>query len=219
MTATFNVPAVVAVLAVTTILIVGIQESASFNLLVVFVKVGTVLIFIVVAGAYLLHHPEVAATNWTPFLPPNQGSFGAFGLSGIARGAAVIFFAYVGFDAVSTAAQEARNPQRDMPFGLLASLGICTVLYIAVAVILTGVVHYSRLDVAAPVAVGIDATGVAWGSLLVKIGRHRRHQHRDAGDAPRGNLACFSPCRGTGSFLPGRAQSTRGSARPGSLRC
>ncbi|MGH9392379.1 MAG: amino acid permease, partial [Vicinamibacteria bacterium] len=107
-TATFNVPAFLAVLAVTAILIVGIKESGNFNLLVVFVKVGTVLIFIVVAGTYLLRHPEVAATNWRPFLPPNEGTFGAFGLSGIARGAAVIFFAYVGFDAVSTAAQEAR---------------------------------------------------------------------------------------------------------------
>jgi APA family basic amino acid/polyamine antiporter len=169
-TAAFNLPAFLAVLTVTSILVVGIKESASFNLAVVFVKVGTVLTFIVVAGSYLLRRPEVAAANWTPFLPPNEGSFGAFGLSGIARGAAVIFFAYVGFDAVSTAAQEAKNPQRDMPFGLLASLGICTVLYIAVAAILTGIVHYSRLDVAAPVAVGIDATGVAWGSLLVKVG-------------------------------------------------
>jgi APA family basic amino acid/polyamine antiporter len=169
-TAAFNLPAFVAVLTVTTILILGIKESARFNLAVVFVKVGTVLTFIVIAGAFLVRRPEVAAANWTPFLPPNEGSFGAFGLSGIARGAAVIFFAYVGFDAVSTAAQEARNPQRDMPFGLLASLGICTLLYIAVAAILTGIVHYSRLDVAAPVAVGIDATGVAWGSLLVKVG-------------------------------------------------
>jgi APA family basic amino acid/polyamine antiporter len=169
-TALFNLPAFVAVALVTTVLIIGIEESANFNLGVVFVKVGTVLTFIVVAGAYLLRHPQVAATNWSPFLPPNEGSFGAFGLSGIARGAAVIFFAYIGFDAVSTAAQEAREPQRDMPFGLLASLGICTALYIAVAVILTGVVHYSRLDVAAPVALGIDATGVAWGSLLVKVG-------------------------------------------------
>ena len=88
----------------------------------------------------------------------------------MARGAAVIFFAYIGFDAVSTAAQEARNPQRDMPLGLLGSLVICTVLYIAVAALLTGVVHYSRLNVAAPVAVGIDATGAGWGSLLVKGG-------------------------------------------------
>jgi APA family basic amino acid/polyamine antiporter len=168
--AIFNLPAFLAVLAATTLLILGIRESANINLGVVFVKVGTVLIFIVVAASYLLRHPEVAAANWSPFLPPNRGSFGAFGLSGIARGAAVIFFAYVGFDAVSTAAQEARNPQRDMPFAILASLGICTVLYIAVAVLLTGVVHYSRLDVAAPVAVGIDATGVAWGSLMVKVG-------------------------------------------------
>jgi APA family basic amino acid/polyamine antiporter len=169
-TAAFNLPAALAVLAVTAILIVGVKESARFNFLVVLVKVGTILIFLVVAGAYLLRNPQVAAINWSPFLPENEGAFGAFGLSGIARGAAVIFFAYVGFDAVSTAAQEARNPQRDMPVGLLASLGICTVLYIAVALVLTGVVHYSRLDVAAPVAVGIDATGTAWGSLLVKVG-------------------------------------------------
>jgi APA family basic amino acid/polyamine antiporter len=169
-TATFNLPAAVAVLAVTAILVFGIQESASVNLGIVFVKVGTVLVFIIIAASYLLNHPQVAASNWTPFLPPNQGSFGEFGLSGIARGAAVIFFAYIGFDAVSTAAQEARDPQRHMPLGILGSLAICTVLYIAVAVLLTGVLHYSRLNVAAPVAAGIDVAGVSWGSLLVKTG-------------------------------------------------
>ena len=124
----------------------------------------------IVAAAFLIQKPEIARANWTPFIPPNTGRFGEFGWSGIARGAASIFFAYIGFDAVSTAAQEARNPQRDMPIGLLGSLGICTVLYLLVAAALTGVVHYSRLNVAAPVAVAIDATGVKWGSMLIKSG-------------------------------------------------
>lgn len=169
-TAVFNVPAFVAVCLVTLILIVGVRESANFNFVVVFIKVATVLVFVVVAGAYLWQHPQVAATNWTPFLPENKGAFGAFGWSGVARGAASVFFAYIGFDAVSTAAQEAKNPQRDMPIGLLGSLVICTVLYLVVAVLLTGVINYSRLNVAAPVALAIDETGVGWGSLLIKSG-------------------------------------------------
>ncbi len=169
-TAFFNLPAFVAICAVTMILVIGIKESANLNIAVVFVKVGTVLVFIVIAAAYLLKHPSLASANWHPFIPPNKGNFGEFGWSGIARGAGVIFFAYIGFDAVSTAAQEAKNPQRDMPIGILVSLGVCTVLYIAVAGLLTGVVHYSQLNVAAPVAVGIDVTNVRWGSLLVKAG-------------------------------------------------
>ena len=169
-TALFNLPAFVAICAVTAILVVGIKESANLNIAVVFVKVGTVLVFIVIAAAYLLKNPALATANWHPFIPPNTGNFGEFGWSGIARGAGVIFFAYIGFDAVSTAAQEAKNPQRDMPIGILVSLAVCTVLYIAVAGLLTGVVHYSQLNVAAPVAVGIDATNVRWGSLLVKAG-------------------------------------------------
>jgi APA family basic amino acid/polyamine antiporter len=136
----------------------------------VFVKVGTVLTFIAVAGTFLVAHPDVARANWHPFIPPNTGTFGEFGWSGIARGAAVVFFAYIGFDAVSTAAQEARDPQRDMPIGILGSLAICTVLYVLTGALLTGVVHYSRLAVAAPVALAIGATGVGWGSLIVKIG-------------------------------------------------
>src|SRR5207244_6806447 len=103
--------------------------------------------FVVVATAFLMKNPGIAQTNWTPFIPPNTGHFGEFGWSGIARGAATIFFAYIGFDGVSTAAQEARNPQRDMPIGLLGSLAICTLLYLLVAATLTGVVHYSRLNV------------------------------------------------------------------------
>lgn len=169
-TAFFNLPAFAGVLLVTLILIVGVRESANFNVVVVFIKVGTVLVFIFVAAAYLWKNPQIAAQNWTPFIPPNKGGFGEFGWSGIARGAGSIFFAYIGFDAVSTAAQEAKNPQRDMPIGLLGSLAICTVLYLVVAFLLTGVVHYSRLNVAAPVALAMDATGVQWGSWLVKAG-------------------------------------------------
>jgi APA family basic amino acid/polyamine antiporter len=134
------------------------------------VKVTIVLIFIAIAGAFVLKHPGVATANWHPFIPPNQGSFGEYGWSGIARAAGVIFFAYIGFDAVSTAAQEAKNPQRDMPIGILGSLVVCTILYILVSGLLTGIVPYSALNVAAPVAVGIDATGVRWGSVLVKLG-------------------------------------------------
>jgi APA family basic amino acid/polyamine antiporter len=166
----FDLPAFLVVMVVTAILILGIRESANFNSAIVFVKVGTILVFIVVVGAYLWRHPQVAAVNWTPFLPPNTGEFGSFGWSGIGRGAAAIFFAYIGFDAVSTAAQEARNPQRDMPIGILGSLAICTVLYILMGGLLTGAVHYSQLNVAAPIALGIDSTGVRWGSLVVKIG-------------------------------------------------
>src|SRR5208283_2252026 len=112
----------------------------------------------------------IKAQNYVPFIPENTGEFGHFGWSGIFRGAGVVFFAYIGFDAVSTAAQEAKNPKKDMPFGILGSLVICTILYILVSGLLTHIVPYSALNVADPVAVGIDATGVRWGSILVKLG-------------------------------------------------
>jgi basic amino acid/polyamine antiporter, APA family len=150
--------------------VIGIRESATLNTIIVFIKVSTVLIFIGIAANYLLAHPRIAFANWRPFVPPNLGHFGEYGWSGVARGAAVIFFAYIGFDAVSTAAQEARNPQKDMPVGILGSLAICTVLYIVTAGLLTGVVKYTRLDVAAPVALGAMVTGVSWGEYLVLIG-------------------------------------------------
>ncbi len=169
-TASFGLLAFLAIVAVTTVLVIGIKESANLNSAIVMVKVSIVLMFIGIAAAFALKNPSVVATNWHPFIPPNTGHFGSYGWSGIARGAAVIFFAYIGFDAVSTAAQEARNPQKDMPFGILGSLAICTVLYILVAGLLTGIVPYSQLNVSDPVAVGIDATGVRWGSFLVKIG-------------------------------------------------
>jgi APA family basic amino acid/polyamine antiporter len=168
--AVFNIVAFVAIAAVTTVLVIGIKESANFNSAIVIVKVAIVLVFIGIAGAFVLKHPDVATANWHPFIPPNAGEFGKYGWSGIARAAGVIFFAYIGFDAVSTAAQEAKNPQKDMPIGILGSLAICTLLYILVSGLLTGVVSYTQLNVADPVAVGIDATGIRWGSILVKLG-------------------------------------------------
>ena len=166
----FNLVAFLIIGVITTILVIGIKESANFNSGIVIIKVTIVLIFIAIAGTFVLKHPALAAANWHPFIPPNQGAFGQYGWSGIARAAGVIFFAYIGFDAVSTAAQEAKNPQKDMPIGILGSLVICTVLYILVSGLLTGMVPYSALNVADPVAVGIDATGVRWGSILVKLG-------------------------------------------------
>ncbi len=166
----FNLVAFFAIAVSTFILIIGIKESANFTSAVVFIKIAIVLVFIAVAGAFVLHHTDTAVSNWHPFIPPNRGHFGDFGWSGVARGASVIFFAYIGFDAVSTAAQEAKNPQRDMPIGIIGSLVICTVLYILVSGLLTAVVPYTSLNVADPVAIAIDATGVRWGSLLVKAG-------------------------------------------------
>jgi len=151
-------------------LIVGIKETANFNTFVVFCKVLAVIVFIIVAAGYLLRHPSQAATNWHPFIPPNAGAFGSYGWSGIARGAAVVFFAFIGFDAVSTCAQEAKNPQRDMPIGILGSLVICTILYILVSGLLTGLMPYSALNVAAPVSLAIAATGVRWGGIVVNLG-------------------------------------------------
>jgi len=168
-TGLLNLLAVFIVMVITTILVIGIKESANFNSAIVIIKLGIVGIFIVVGGAFLFHHPEVARLNWHPFIPPPDGH-GNFGWGGIPVAAASIFFAYIGFDAVSTAAQEAKNPQRDMPIGILGSLVICTFLYIVVSLILTGLVSYKTLNVSAPVALAIDATGVSWGSMLVKIG-------------------------------------------------
>ncbi len=169
-TAAFNIIGFLAILAVSAILVVGIKESAGLNTAIVFVKVGVLLVFIGIAVRFIFTNWSTATSNWTPFIPPNSGHFGEFGWSGIARGAAVIFFAYIGFDAVSTAAQEAKRPQRDMPIGILGSLAICTVLYILVSGLLTGVLPYTALNVPDPVARGVDATGVGWGSAMVKLG-------------------------------------------------
>ncbi len=167
-TAAFNLVALLAILAITAILVIGIKESANFNSAIVMVKLAVVGVFIVLGGYFVMQHPTLAHANWTPFIPPASG--GEFGVPGIFSGAASVFFAYIGFDAVSTAAQEAKNPSRDMPIGILGSLVICTVLYILVSGILTGLVSYKALNVGDPVAVGIEATGIAWGTFLVKLG-------------------------------------------------
>jgi APA family basic amino acid/polyamine antiporter len=164
-----NLIAVMIVLVVTTILVIGIKESANFNSVIVIVKLGIVGVFLVVGGLFLFHHPQLASANWHPFVPPPDGH-GNFGWAGIPVAAASIFFAYIGFDAVSTAAQEAKNPQRDMPIGILGSLVVCTILYIMVSLVLTGLANYKTLNVSAPVALAMDNTGVGWGSLLVKVG-------------------------------------------------
>ena len=168
-TGVFNLVAMLAIVAISTVLVIGIKESANLNTVIVIVKLGIVGIFLVLGGYFIIRHPSLAFHNWHPFLPPSDGH-GNFGYMGIATGASSIFFAYIGFDAVSTAAQEAKNPQKDMPVGILGSLVVCTILYILVSTVLTGLVNYKALNVADPVAMGIDATGVVWGSLLVKIG-------------------------------------------------
>ncbi|MFA5162329.1 MAG: amino acid permease [Elusimicrobiales bacterium] len=161
-----NLPAMLGIAAVTALLVVGIKESAKFNSVIVGIKVAVVLMFI--AFGFKFINPA----NWSPFIPPNAGPFGEFGWSGILRGAGVIFFAYIGFDAVSTTAQETKNPQRDMPIGILGSLAACTVLYILVALTLTGIVSYKLLNVPDPMAVGVDAAGqgLMWLRPFVKLG-------------------------------------------------
>src|SRR5438132_1014541 len=163
-TAIFNLPAVIIIAIVTLLLVIGIRESANVNNVIVFVKVAVVLLFI--AGAAHAVNPA----NWHPFIPPSTGEPGHFGWSGVMRGAGIVFFAYIGFDAVSTAAQEAKNPQRDMPIGIIGSLLICTVLYIAVALVATGIVPFLQLDVPDPIAVAADHAGLGWMSSLIKLG-------------------------------------------------
>jgi basic amino acid/polyamine antiporter, APA family len=166
MPGTLNLVAVVVVVIISMILIIGVQESARFNAVIVFVKVAVVIVFIAVGYFY------INKANYTPFLPPNTtGHFGAFGWSGVLAGAGQIFFAYIGFDAVSTAAQEAKNPGRDMPIGIIGSLGICTILYILYSMVLTGVVNYKDLNVAAPLALAVNhMSGVPWVGKLMKLG-------------------------------------------------
>jgi APA family basic amino acid/polyamine antiporter len=159
----FNLPATFVVLIVVALLVIGIKESANTNTVLVIIKSVTLVVFVIAGVAY------VNRANWTPFIPPNAGEFGHFGWSGVLRGAGIIFFAFIGFDAVSTASQEAKNPQRDLPVGILVSLAICTVLYIAVALVLTGIVPYAELNVPDPLAKGIDATGLKWLSPFIKI--------------------------------------------------
>lgn len=157
------------IVAITTILVIGIKESANFTTAIVILKVAVVCMFIALASAFLFKHGG-QPNHWHPFIPPNTGTRGEFGWSGVLRGAGVVFFAYIGFDAVSTAAQEAKNPKKDMPLGILGSLVICTVLYILVSGLLTRLVPYNQLNVPDPVVVGIRVTGQQWATFLVELG-------------------------------------------------
>ena len=163
-TGIINLPAILIIAILTTLLVLGTKESARLNNIMVAVKLVVVVAFIAL-GVFF-----IKPANWHPFIPPNTGEFGNFGMSGILRGSAVVFFAFIGFDAVSTAAQEAKKPQRDMPIGILGSLVICTILYILVAGVLTGLVPYGELNVPDPIAKGVDAIGLTWFSVLIKIG-------------------------------------------------
>ncbi len=164
LTGILNLPAAFIVMVVTALLILGTRESARTNNIIVAVKLAVVLIFIGAGIGF------INPANHVPFIPENTGTFGAFGWSGILAGGSVIFFAFIGFDGVSTAAQEARNPQRDMPIGILGSLFICTILYVIVSWVMTGLVKYDELNVAAPIAKAIDVIGLPWLSILVKAG-------------------------------------------------
>jgi APA family basic amino acid/polyamine antiporter len=160
-----NLPAAGVIVALSVVLIGGIGESAWVNTIIVVVKVAIVLAVIGIGAFY------VDPANWHPFIPPNTGSFGSFGVSGVLRGAGIVFFAYLGFDAVSTTAGEARDPQRAMPIGILGSLAICTLLYIGFALVLTGIVHYPDMKGnAAPIALAIDKTPFGWLQVTVKLG-------------------------------------------------
>jgi APA family basic amino acid/polyamine antiporter len=184
-----NLPAIIGIAAVTSLLIIGVSESATVNNIVVAIKVSVVVAFIVIGAFY------VKTALWSPLIPaqippPPPGApmdiwhqigralwdtltgvkAARYGLGGVIHGAAVIFFAYIGFEAVSTAGAESRNPARDMPIGILGSLVICTILYIATCAVLVGIVPYAQLDTAAPIATAVDAIGITWFAELVKLG-------------------------------------------------
>jgi APA family basic amino acid/polyamine antiporter len=168
--ALINVPAMFVVAAVTTLVVFGVRESAWVNNVIVAIKLVIIVAFVAAAAPFVSTAHWVTASNpHGQFIPPNAG-LGEYGWSGVVRGAAVVFFAYIGFDAVSTTAQEAKNPKRDMPIGILGSLAVCTILYLAVAFVLTGIVPYDKLNVADPIAVGIDAIGLTWLAPLIKFG-------------------------------------------------
>ncbi|TAL39443.1 MAG: amino acid permease [Spirochaetes bacterium] len=164
--AIMNLPAMLIIGACTLLLVIGIRESARFNNAIVIIKIAVILLFIGFGFSF------INMDNYVPFIPQNTGEFGHFGWSGILRGAGFIFFAYIGFDTISTAAQEVKNPQRDMPIGILGSLAVATILYILVAFVLTGMVNYSQLAVPNPIAIGIDSAGESlfWLRPFIKVG-------------------------------------------------
>jgi APA family basic amino acid/polyamine antiporter len=171
-TTVFNLPAFLICLLLALLLVVGVSESAKVNNLIVAIKVTVLVAFIIVGGFLIMQNYDAFAPNWQPFIPEPTGEKGEFGWSGILRAASIVFFAYIGFEAVSTAAQEAKDPKRDMPIGIIGSLLVCTVIYILVSIVLTLVVNYRELNVPDPVAVAVDAFGPewAWFASTIKIG-------------------------------------------------
>ncbi|WP_375420581.1 amino acid permease [uncultured Sphingomonas sp.] len=168
----FNLPAFLICMAMTALLVVGVSESAKVNNFIVAVKLTVIIAFILICGGYVIAHFDTLKSNWDPFIPAPTGEEGKFGWDGILRAASIVFFAYIGFEAVSTAGQEAKNPKKDMPIGLLGSLAACTLIYILVSIVMTLIVNYKTLNVPDPVAVAVDALGPqwAWFAKLVKAG-------------------------------------------------
>src|SRR6476660_4327300 len=168
----FNLPAFLACSALAILLVIGVSESAKFNNVIVAIKVTVLTAFILVGGFILLKNLGTYTPNWDPFIPEPTGVKGEFGWSGILRAASIVFFAYIGFEAVSTAGQEAKNPAKDMPFGIIGSLIACTVIYILVSIVMTLIVPYTSLNVPDPVAVAVDAFGPqwAWFAKTIKVG-------------------------------------------------
>jgi APA family basic amino acid/polyamine antiporter len=168
----FNLPAFLICAAMTALLVIGVSESAKVNNIIVAIKLTVIIAFILICGGYVIAHIDTLKANWDPFIPPATGEEGKFGWGGILRASSIVFFAYIGFEAVSTAGQEAKNPKKDMPVGLLGSLFICTAIYILVSIVMTLIVNYKTLNVPDPVAVAVDALGPqwAWFAKLVKAG-------------------------------------------------
>ncbi len=168
----FNLPAFLVCMALALLLVVGVSESAKFNNVIVAIKSSVIIAFVVIVGWYVIQNFGTLEKNWQPFIPPNTGVKGEFGWSGIIRAASIVFFAYIGFEAVSTAGQEAKNPAKDMPIGIIGSLVACTILYILVSITMTLIVDYKQLNVPDPVAVAVDALGPQWGwfAKIVKVG-------------------------------------------------
>ena len=171
-TTVFNLPAFLVCGALALLLVLGVSESAKVNNVIVAIKVTVLVAFIVVGGIIILQNYGAYAQNWQPFIPEPTGKDGEFGWSGILRSASIVFFAYIGFEAVSTAGQEAKDPGKDMPFGIIGSLVACTIIYILVSIVLTMIVPYSKLNVPDPVAVAVDAFGPqwAWFATTIKVG-------------------------------------------------
>jgi basic amino acid/polyamine antiporter, APA family len=172
MTSLFNLPAFLICMALAGLLVVGVSESAKVNNIIVAIKMTVIIAFIVIVGWYVIQHFDTLKANWDPFIPEATGEKGEFGWGGVFRAASIVFFAYIGFEAVSTAGQEAKDPKRDMPIGIIGSLLVCTILYILVSIVMTLMVNYKLLNVPDPVAVAVDALGPQWGwfAKTIKVG-------------------------------------------------